>query len=122
MVVGDLLVTTDSNGECEWSYMVSASDRTGGITAEWEGKKFWPTAIEALVAGCIHADALLTAEAEAEERALAGTCANCDKPTSGSKYCSNLCEDMDAHPAPRDDMETLTGDDRWYALHDGWVN
>lgn len=36
------------------------------------------------------------------------TCINCDKPTSG-RYCSNLCEDMDSHPAPRDDMEVMTG-------------
>lgn len=108
MVVDDLLVTTESDGNCEWGYTVLASDRTGGITAEWEGKKRWLTAIEALVAGCIHANAILTEEADAEERALAGTCANCDQPTSGSKYCSNLCEDMDAHPSPRDDMEAMT--------------
>lgn len=33
------------------------------------------------------------------------TCRNCDKPmgSNGRDYCSNLCEDMDRHPAPRDD-------------------
>lgn len=35
------------------------------------------------------------------------TCLNCDAPTTG-RYCSNLCEDMDSHPAPRDDMEVMT--------------
>lgn len=35
-------------------------------------------------------------------------CANCDKPTHGGKYCSAVCEDMDKHPAPRDDMEKFT--------------
>lgn len=35
------------------------------------------------------------------------TCRNCDKPCSG-EYCSNLCEDMDKHPAPRDDQEKFT--------------
>lgn len=35
------------------------------------------------------------------------TCLNCDKPTSG-RYCSNLCEDTDRHPAPVDDMERFT--------------
>lgn len=34
-------------------------------------------------------------------------CKNCDRPCSGV-YCSNLCEDMDRHPAPRDDMERFT--------------
>lgn len=36
------------------------------------------------------------------------TCLNCDKPIDHPGYCSNLCEDMDAHPAPRDDMERFT--------------
>jgi hypothetical protein len=35
------------------------------------------------------------------------TCRNCDAPTTGT-YCSTVCEDMDAHPAPRDDMERFT--------------
>lgn len=121
MVVDDLVVSTDSDGDCEWHYTVQSFDRTGGVVSEWGTPKRWPTAIEALVAGCIHANAILTSAADAEERALADTCRNCDKPTSGSAYCSDLCEDMDRLPAPRDDMETLTGDDRWYALHDGWV-
>ena len=36
------------------------------------------------------------------------TCRNCDKLTTRSTYCSSLCEDMDKHPAPRDDQETMT--------------
>lgn len=36
------------------------------------------------------------------------TCRNCDKPINHPGYCSTLCEDMDKHPAPRDDMERLT--------------
>lgn len=35
------------------------------------------------------------------------TCLNCDAPTTG-RYCSTVCEDMDKHPAPRDDMEVMT--------------
>ena len=42
------------------------------------------------------------------EECVETPCRNCDKPTSGA-YCSNLCEDMDRHPAPRDDMERFTG-------------
>lgn len=37
------------------------------------------------------------------------TCRNCDKPISSGSYCSNLCEDMDRHPAPVDDMDRFTG-------------
>jgi len=40
-------------------------------------------------------------------------CRNCDKPISGGRYCSNVCEDMDKHPAPRDDMERLTRGNAW---------
>ena len=37
------------------------------------------------------------------------TCRNCDKRIQlGCVYCSNVCEDMDKHPAPRDDMERFT--------------
>jgi hypothetical protein len=35
------------------------------------------------------------------------SCRNCDAPT-WREYCSSVCEDMDRHPAPRDDMETMT--------------
>lgn len=43
------------------------------------------------------------------------TCLNCDKPTSG-RYCSNLCEDMDRHPAPVDDQEKFTRRDPFHHL------
>lgn len=33
------------------------------------------------------------------------TCRNCDAPTT-REYCSQVCHDIDQHPAPRDDMET----------------
>ena len=48
------------------------------------------------------------------------TCRNCDKPGITGRYCSTVCEDMDRHPAPRDDMETLTshGDPHaWFTVN-----
>ncbi len=114
--VGELLVSTVSDDAGSWSYIVVAGDAPHGVTHVWYGSMSWSSQVESLVAGCLHANELLSAEVEAK-----GTCRNCDGPTFGSTYCSNLCEDADQHPEPRDDRSTWTGDDRWYALHDGWV-
>ena len=35
-------------------------------------------------------------------------CRNCDKPIPGGRYCSNLCEDMDRHPAPVENLYGFT--------------
>lgn len=58
VVVGDLLVTAESNDECRYFYLIVAADRTGGITREWESAIDWEHPASALAAGAIHAAAL----------------------------------------------------------------